>query len=255
MKKFLTLVLCFAMVLSLAACGGSDDKETTPSPTPTSKPSSGSNESEKKDDKQKEDSSDNSGLDNSGSDNSGLDNSGSDESGSDESGQNAEVSEDNSAVSENVTNFLADFKLVKPEGDYSSSPWEFRSFDWTGWTVSGAMVDGKANVDVSAFLEEKYGGRLQIVLESISESRVFMIRSKDSDRIEGSLSILDDGYMMSLTFDNGEKYTAVFVDVDEQREVDIDGTSIINVNRTPIMILFPDSTGKNVIYLTYISEA
>lgn len=258
MKKFLALMFSVVMILSLAACGSSKD---TPAPTPTSKPSS-TPEPTKADSKPTEAPTDNTKpteapTDNSESNEGSTNDSEPTEAPTDNTEPN-EGSTDDSSVSGDLTSFLADFELVKPDGNYRSSPWEFPDFNDTGWKVTSVMIDGKANADVTAFLEEKYGGRLDILFESISEGKIVKIQGKYStpdEWIYGSFSILSDGYMMSLTFNDGEKYTAVFVDVNEESTVDINGTSITNVNRTPIMILFPDTTGKNVIYLTYISAA
>lgn len=222
MKKFVALVLSLMMLLSLAACGNKEDNPadgSTPAPTQTVKPESGNTgDTDKKVTPEISTDKDNTGEPTS-----------------------EPSAPDTMSVSDEQKNFLAQWTLVDPKGDDSYQNWEFLELAYSGWQYSGALVNG---VEQPA----DNSGRYEIIFDSmpmeVGGVTKNLVMNKYSDTFAGDYTILDDGYMMHLVLENLK---------DSSDRAEYIG-ALVSVDGEALLVLFPDSSGKNVLYFTHISE-
>lgn len=211
-KKLLALMLSLGLMLSMAACGDEvGDGESVGGSVPKSEngssvPEAGSN----------------------GSDAAAGNDGAQDGAQGDEAGTSGEIE-----------NFLADCTLLKPDDDFTDSPWEFRELINTGWNFAGGIIDGveMGEEDIKASLE-LWGGMLNIVFDSDGET-VLMLQGNGT--LNGSVSLAEDGYLMNLAFQYGESqlnYIGALAVVEDE----------------PVLFLFSDTSAQNVLFFTYISE-
>lgn len=220
MKKFVALVLSLMMLLSLAACGNKEDNPadgSTPAPTQTVKPEGGNTgDTDKKVTPEP-------GKDNTGEPTS------------------EPSAPDTMSVSDEQKSVLAQWTLVDPMGDDSYWNWEFRELAYSGWQYSGALVNG---VEQPSDNSERY----EIIFDSmpmeVGGAFKNLVMNKGSDTFAGDYTILDDGYMMHLVLEN-------LKDSSDRREYI---GALVSIDDEAFLVLFPDSTGKNVLYFTHISE-
>ena len=207
-KKLLVLMLSLGLMLSMAACGDEvGDGESVGGSVPKSEngssvPEAGSN-------------------------------------GSDAAAGNDGAQGDEAGTSGEIENFLADCTLLKPDDDFTDSPWEFRELINTGWNFAGGIIDGveMGEEDIKASLE-LWGGMLNIVFDSDGET-VLMLQGNGT--LNGSVSLAEDGYLMNLAFQYGESqlnYIGALAVVEDE----------------PVLFLFSDTSAQNVLFFTYISE-
>lgn len=220
MKKLVTLMLSLMMLLSLTACGKGDDTPAdspTPAPTQTVKPEGG----------------------NTGDTNKKV----TPEAGKDNTGEptSEPSAPDTMSVSDEQKNFLTQWTLVNPKGDDSYQYWEFLELTYSGWQYTGALVNG---------VEEPWGysERYEIIFDSmpmeVGGVSKNLVMYKGSDTFAGDYTILDDGYMLHLVLEN-------LKDSSDRKEYI---GALVSVDGEALLVLFPDSSGQNVLYFTHISE-
>lgn len=110
----------------------------------------------------------------------------------------------------------------------------------TGWVFSGGMIDGtEMNEEEAAQSLEVYGGTLNIMFDD--DENVSMVQGGGT--VKGIYGLTEDNEnVLGLIFadDAGNQiiYAGLFAEVDGE----------------PVLMLFPDGSGKNAIYFTQISE-
>ena len=108
----------------------------------------------------------------------------------------------------------------------------------TTWGFGGGYIDGaEMNADEANEVLAQYGGSFQIVFDD--ESNATMVQGGGS--LAGAYEPDADGGTLNLLFSDGETdypYAARFTDM----------------GGTPVMMLFPDSTGMNALYFSQVTE-
>ena len=131
-------------------------------------------------------------------------------------------------ISEDLTNFISQLALVQPSDAIVNTGWEF-----SGGILGGVEMDE----EMARQSLETWGGTLQVVFGE--EGYVTMIQGNGT--MEGTYGVTESGNTLVIVFDNegtAVNYAGLFADVDG----------------TVALMLFPDSTAQNVVYLTQITE-
>lgn len=131
-------------------------------------------------------------------------------------------------ISEDLMDFISQLTLVQPSDAIVN----------TGWEFSGGILDGvEMDEEMARQSLDAWGGTLQVVFAE--EGYVTMIQGNGA--MDGTYGVTESGNTLGIVFDNAGtavEYAGLFADV----------------NGTVVLMLFPDSTSQNVIYLTQITE-
>lgn len=220
-KKIVTLMLGFAVALSVAACGG--NTESGKKDDNGASAEAGAGESAETSEPEEE-AGKSAGGSESGEESEGLSEDG--ESGDEEA---QDLAESGSEVSEDMWGVIEKLSLLNPTD----------ALIGTEWSLSGGMVDG-VELEQDGLEEslEMYGGKLNIVFDD--DETISM--EQGNGTLKGTYGVTpEDERLMGIVFDNNGSeliYAGLLADVEGEE----------------VLMLFSDDTGRNAVYFTQNSN-